>query len=262
MEKALHTKSGLLGRILLVSAGGLLILDTLFVLTRSSPNTGVILPAIIGAPLFLTGAFLPLFKKLCSRSRVFRGAAFALSLIYLLSALTFSVTTALILVNSSEPEEKADAVIVLGGGIRGTSPTLTLKYRLDKTLEYVKDAPDALVVVSGGQGPDEAVSEAEVMRSYLISHGLDESRIIAEAASASTTENFLFSSALIRERLGDNAKTVFVTTRFHVFRAERVASKLGVDAQGIPAKGVWYITPNDYLRECAAIVLYFLRGDI
>ena len=248
MEKALHNKGGPIGRILLVSAGGLLILDTLFVLTRSSPNLGVILPAIIGAPLFLIGVFLPLFKKLCGRSRIVRGAAFALSLLYALSAVVFLATTALILVNSSEPAEKADAVIVLGGGIRGKTPTLTLKYRLDKALEYSREAPDAVIVVSGGQGPDETVSEASVMRDYLVAHGMDADRIIVEDRSTSTAENFEYSSALIGERLGMGADVVFVTTRFHVFRAEKVAQKLGLDAQGIPAKGVWYITFNDYLR--------------
>lgn len=255
-------KGGFIGRALMVSAGGLLILDTLFVLTRSSPNLGVIMPAIIGAPLFLIGVFLPLFKKLCKRSRIIRAAAFMLSLAYLLSALTFAVTTSLILINSSEPDGGADALIILGGGIRGNSPTLTLRYRLDRAIEYLEDHPDTCAVVSGGQGQDEVVSEAAVMRAYLEAHGVAGDRILVEDRSESTSENFIFSKALIDDRLGKDAAISFVTTRFHVFRAERVAAKLGVDAQGVPARGVWYITFNDYLRECAAVIVYFLRGDI
>ena len=262
MEQKLNTKGGVICRLLLVLAGGLLILDTLFVLTRSSPNLGVIMPGVIGAPLFLIGLFLPLFKKLCARVKAVRIAAFMLSLLYALFALAFSVTTALILVNSSEPESGADALIVLGGGIRGSSPTLTLKYRLDKAVEYANDSPDTMIVVSGGKGPDEAVSEASVMRDYLVSHGISDGRIVVEDASESTAENFRFSASLIKDRLRPDARIVFVTTRFHVFRAERVAARLGIEAQGLPARGVWYITPNDYLRECAAIIMYALRGDI
>lgn len=249
-------------RVCFAVLGALLIADTVFVLTRSNPNLGVLMPAVIGAPLFLIGAFMPLFVRLCVRSRLFRGAAFLLSALYLLFGLLFAATSIMIRVGSEPPEDGYDALIVLGGGIRGDSPTLTLKYRLDKAAESLERNPGALCVVSGGRGPDEQVSEASVMKRYLIGRGIDGSRIIAEDASESTEENFMFSKRLIDEALGEDARTVFVTTDFHVFRAERVAAKAGLDAQGIPAKGVWYLYLNDRLRECAAITAYFLTGKI
>ncbi|MBO4849251.1 MAG: YdcF family protein [Clostridia bacterium] len=250
------------GRALLILAGVAGIWDTAFVLTRSSVNLGVLMPAVLGAPLLVIGLFLPLFKKLCAKSRVFRALAFLVSLAYALFGLLFAVTTGLILANSTEPEDGADAVIVLGSGIRGNTPTLTLRYRLDAALDYLERNPGCTAVVSGGQGPGESVSEASVMRSWLISRGIPEERIIVEDRSLSTEENFMFSSGLIRDDIGPDAKIVFATTRFHVFRSERTARSLGIEAEGIPAKGVWYITPNDYLRECAAIVSYFLTGRI
>ena len=245
-----------------ILTGGFLVADTLFVLTRCYVNLGVLMPAIIGAPLILIGLCMPLLKKLCKKSRFVRAIAFLVSLAYLLFGLLFTVTTGLILISSASPAPNADAVIVLGSGIRGTGPSLTLKYRLDAAYDYIADSPDSLVIVSGGQGPDEVVSEASVMKEYLVRRGVDPERIVLEDRSESTQENFLFSKEIVDERLGDGARVVFVTTRFHVFRAERVAAKLGLDAQGVPAKGVWYITLNDYLRECAAITAYWLRGDM
>lgn len=242
--------------------GLLLVLDTLLVWTRSSLTFGVVMPALIGLPLLIIGLAMPLFIKLCKRSKLFRALAFLMSLAYAAFALLFAVTTTLILTHSSEPEDGADALIVLGGGIRGASPTLLLKYRLDAAADYIERNPQTIVVVSGGLGPDEIHTEASVMKSYLISVGIPAERIIEEDRSLSTDENFEFSGEIIRQKLGAEAKIVFATTRFHVFRSELVACKHGIEAEGIPARGVWYLTVNDYLRECAAITLYFLRGDI
>ena len=242
--------------------GCVLILDTLIVRTRSSLTLGIIMPAILGAPLLMIGLFMPAFVKASRKRRWFKAFMWLLSFGYLLFALTFIGTTAAILINGAEPAGEADAVIVLGGGIRGNSPTLLLKYRLDKTLEYLNEHGDAVCVVSGGQGPDETVSEASVMKNYLVGHGIAEERILLEDRSESTEENFIFSKAMIDETIGDDADIVFVTTKFHVFRAERTAKRLGLEAQGIPAKGVWWLSPNDYLRESVAIVLYFITGKI
>ena len=257
-----RTKRTPLFRAFLILSGLALIADTAFVLTRSNVNLGVIMPALIGAPLLITGLLLTPIRKLCGRSKLFRALAFLVSLGYLLFALLFAVTTGLILFSSAEPSEEADAVIVLGAGIRGNYPTLTLKYRLDRAKRYLDEHPDAVAIVSGGQGRDEAYTEASVMREYLEARGVDSARILVEDRSQSTAENFRFSKEIAEKELGRDARLVFVTTRFHVFRAELTARKAGVEAEGIPAKGVWYITPNDYMRESAAILVYFLRGDI
>lgn len=250
------------GRAALIVSGALLVLDTVFVFTRSSMTLGLILPALIGLPLLFIGIFHPAFRRACEKRRAVRAAAFALSLVYLAFGVLFTVTTGLILVNSSEPEDGADVLIVLGSGIRGDRPTLTMKYRLDAALDYLGRNPDAAVIVSGGMGRDERLSEAAVMKKYLVEHGVEESRVIEEDRSQSTEENFRFSGEIIAERFGSDAKAVFVTTRFHVFRSELTARREGLPIQGIPAEGVWYLVPNDYLRECVCIAWYFITGKI
>ena len=249
-------------RTLLITAGGLLVIDTLFVLTRSSPNLGVVLPMILGVPLMLFGFLLPLIMRLCKKSRLVKALSIAAAALYALLIITFGVCFCLIQGAAAEPVGEADALIVLGGGIRGNTPTITLRYRLEKAKEYLDAHPDCLCIVSGGKGRDEQVSEASVMEAWLVSHGVDAARIVREEASTSTRENFEFSKAIIDERLGAGAKILFVTTRFHVFRAERTAARLGIEAEGIPAKGVWYITFNDYLRESIAITAYWISGRL
>ncbi len=260
--KTKASKNNTLLRIAMILAGMALILDTMFVLTRSSATLGVIMPAIIGSPLLICGLALPLISKWSRKSRIIKALTRLMIAVYVLFTLLFGLTTTLILLNSAPPEESAEVLIVLGCGIRGDRPTITLKYRLDKAAEYLNANPSALCIVSGGQSSDETCSEASVMRSYLIRKGIVEERIIMEDKSESTEENFAFTKQILEEQLGGEKQVVFITTRFHVYRSELVANKQGIDAQGIPAKGVWYITFNDYLRECAALTKYFLSGRI
>lgn len=69
-----------------------------------------------------------------------------------------------------------DAVIVLGCGIRGDQLSKTLKDRLDRAIEYHEKNPEAVIVVSGGQGPQEDIPEALAMERYLISRGIPEEK--------------------------------------------------------------------------------------
>lgn len=247
-------------RAVFISAGLVLIADTAFVLTRTSLGLGTLMPAILGLGLLLCGLFMPALSRGCAKSRLLRAGAFVLSLLYALFAALFTLTTVLILACSTAPEDGADALIVLGGGIRGRSPSLILKYRLDAALDYLERNPDTVCIVSGGQGRDEVTTEAEVMKNYLLARGLERTRLLIEDRSLSTEENFEFSKKILDELFPGGAETVFVTTRFHVFRSERTARRAGLPAEGIPARGVWYIAFNDYLRECAAITVYFITG--
>lgn len=250
-------------RILLIALGAFLVLDTLFVSQISNLNLGVIMPAIIGLPLLILGIFYDPVLRFFS-SGVFGGIVkWAVIAVYGSFTLLFITTTALILISASRPAEKnADVLIVLGAGIREDRVTLTLRNRLDVAYEYLCENPDTVCIVSGGMGEGEVVTEASVMKRYLIERGIPEERVIEESESESTYENFLFSGEIIAQEFGDDADIVFVTTGFHVFRAGLTAKAAGVSAQGIASGGVWYITMNDYMRECAAITQYFLSGKI
>ena len=87
-------------------------------------------------------------------------------------------------------------------------------------------------------------------------------RILQEDRAESTAENFAFSKAIIDQQLSPDASIGFVTTRFHVFRASRVARKGGIDARGLGAPDVWYLAINNFLRECVGICWYTVKGWI
>ncbi len=245
--------------IVLVCAG---IADTAVVSLYSNVNAGTVFPAILGFPLLVIGVFYG------PATEFFRAGAGLIVKWLLIAAYAgyalFLLVTIPMLYSAGHkaPRQNADALIVLGCGVRGERVSLTLANRLDAALAYMEQNPRAVAVLSGGQGPGENLPEAEAMFRYMVAHGADESRLRKEAASQSTYDNFRYSFEIIREELGGNAEIAFVTTDFHVLRAERVAAKLGLNADGFGAPGVKWIAPNDYLRESMVLVYYFIKGRI
>lgn len=123
-----------------------------------------------------------------------------------------------------------NAIIVLGAGVNGSTPSLSMCNRLDAALDYLGANPDALAVVSGGQGEGEDITEAEAMADYLTAHGIDSARIVQEERSRTTRENLENSFAILRARGYDPADGVgIVTSEYHLCRAKRMARALGAE---------------------------------
>lgn len=147
-----------------------------------------------------------------------------------------------------------DAVIVLGAGIRGEQVSLLLSYRLDKAVEYSAANPGALIVVSGGQGFQESITEALAMERYLVAKGVPQERIIKEELATSTYENLLFSKAILDELFSGSYRTAVITNGFHIYRATKFAESLGYNITHCHARTDLYSMPMNYLRECAAVI--------
>ena len=245
-------------RILCLVVGGFLVLDTIVVCFLSNYNLGVILPAALGAPLLLLGLFWPWMDAgfwLFLRRAIL--VCYGLGCLFLL----FLGSLMLRAIDRGEHGDY-DALIVLGAAVHGDRVTWVLSNRLDTAYDYAVEHPKTVLVVSGGQGDGESVTEASAMARYLSQRGLDAGRILLEDRAESTAENFAFSKAIIDETLGSDASIGFVTTRFHVFRAGAVARKGGIAARGLGAPDVWYIALNNFLRECVGICWYTLKGWI
>ncbi|MFJ7972762.1 YdcF family protein [Psychrobacillus sp. NPDC096389] len=159
-------------------------------------------------------------------------------------------------------EPKADGsneyAIVLGAKVKkGNIPSLSLQYRLEAALAYAVENPHVKLVVSGGQGLDEDIEEAIVMRNFLIENGITEDRIIVENQSTSTYENLLFSQELLPE----NVKSVtIITSDYHLHRAKMLASKLGWNTDVVAAETPKVIETKVRLRERAALLKTYIFG--
>lgn len=154
----------------------------------------------------------------------------------------------------------ADYLIVLGAQWKTSGPSKVLWYRLDKAVQYLNANPETKVIVSGGKGAGEPISEAEGMAGYLEQAGVASDRILIEDASVNTYENLRNSSAFL-----DKAENtvVIVTNNFHVFRAEKLAKGQGYQkAVGLAADSYPPMQPHNLLREFFGVVKDFLMGNL
>jgi len=161
---------------------------------------------------------------------------------------------------SAKAQPGADYVIVLGAQWKNSGPSYVLKKRLDKALEYLEANPDTYVIVSGGQGSDEPISEAQGMYEYLMAAGIEKERILQEDKSTSTYEN-LYNSAALLDMAND--RVVLVTNNFHVFRGEKIAKKMGyAHIEGLAASSYPAMLPNNMLREFLGVIKDFWIGKL
>ena len=153
-------------------------------------------------------------------------------------------------------------VIVLGAGINGSTPSMSLRDRLNAAHDYLTAYPDAICIVSGGQGPGEDLSEALCMYQELTARGIAPARIWMEDKSTSTRENIAFSLDLIEAKTGQRPqKAGILSSEYHIFRAGLVAQSQNLEAIGIPAKTSWLtLRINYFLREIIAVWYYTLLG--
>ena len=183
-----------------------------------------------------------------------------------------------------------DYIIIHGAGLDGPRPTPLLAGRIDKALElWNKQYQHGKFVVSGGQGADEIVSEAQAMRDYLLEKGVSADAILMEDKSTTTWENLRYSLAIINAdratgvdatssvavaSSGDvtttasdastsdasgtvtssgDFTTAVVTSDFHVFRCAEYAHNLGIKADGIGSHTKGWYWPTAFIREFIAI---------
>ncbi|MCD8047507.1 MAG: YdcF family protein [Clostridiales bacterium] len=163
----------------------------------------------------------------------------------------------------SDLKDNPDAVIILGCKIWGEEPSPALRRRLDTPLDYLEELESRdvcpVIVVSGAQGDDEPISEAQSMADYLTAHGVDERRILLEDRSTNTLENLKYSSALLTEQGINGGHLTVVSNGFHLTRVRLLAGRLGLDCSTLSAPMPdWPSRIYSNVREAFALVKSFL----
>lgn len=169
----------------------------------------------------------------------------------------------------NHPRLNQDYIIVLGAGLlHGDQISRLLGNRIDAAIAFYqkqvkKSGRQPKLVMSGGKGADESVSEAAAMAAYAEKRGIPAADLLLEDRSTNTLENMKFSKQVIARDAGNKkVRAIFTTNNFHLFRAGMYARAAGLKANGIPAKTAFYYWPNAFLREFAAIVLLNKRRHL
>lgn len=232
-------------KIISILCGALLLGNTALMLVIANLNFGLLPVAMLGAVLLIYGIF---FEKLPFRKFISGILAFGMAVI-----IAFTSFLAIYGRNDNATYNEK-TVIVLGCGIRGERVSVGLAKRLNKAYEYHLQNPNAVIIVSGGQGPQEDIPEALAMKRYLIQKGVNEDKIIMEDKSTSTITNFKFSHEIMKEMGLPDDEVVFVTNGYHVYRAASYAKAEGLTVTHLGTDIIWYTIPMNYLREMLAVL--------
>ena len=177
--------------------------------------------------------------------------------------LVVGVTEVLIIHASfGDKDESCEYMVVLGAKVRPDGPSVSLMDRIRAAADYLNEHPNVIAVVSGGQGGDEPMTEAQCMYEELTKLGIDPDRIWIEDKATSTWENLHFALDLIEERTGQRPEKIgLLSSEYHLFRAKMFAKECGVEAVGIPARTSRLSQMvNHFMREVAGVWHYLILG--
>jgi uncharacterized SAM-binding protein YcdF (DUF218 family) len=214
--------------------------------------------------LFIIGNVIMIFliKFLLNKYRevpntTYKAAARGLIVIYGLFLLSFITVEGYILYESGRSKsfnaEEVDAIIILGAGLKGETPSKTLLSRLEAGRVVLDENKELPVVVSGGQGEGETIPEAEAMGRYLMGKGIPENRILYERTSTTTYENLRNSRDVLRKQGMEDPHVLIVTSDYHVVRAKLIAEDLGIEADGLSGDSPLIVRVNYFIREYFAL---------
>ena len=214
------------------------------------------------AAIALCYRILHLFS--CKYKKVIRICSMVLTILLIVGFLVVCVTGAFIgSATSGDRKDDLAYIVVLGAKVNGTAPSRTLRERIDAAADYLHENPNTIAVVSGGQGSDEGISEAQCIYNGLVQRGVASERIWLEDRATSTWENLNFSLELIQDKAGFRPKEIgLVTSDFHLYRGKLFAKKCGIQAYGISGRTenrLYFF--NYYLREIAGVWHYIILGN-
>lgn len=189
------------------------------------------------------------------RSVIGRSAIIITGIAAVAIAVTTAVLTVLMTVAAYKAPDANSVLIVLGCRVYGDRASLMLNQRVNAAYDYLIENDGSVCILSGGQGDDEDISEAECMRRILTERGIDERRIYIEDKSTSTRENLQFSKRIIDENELGGRPVAIATNEFHQYRSQLIASELGMEAvAAVSGESALYLLPTYYVRELYGIL--------
>ena len=166
--------------------------------------------------------------------------------------------------SNSRITEKPDVILIPGAAVWKNGPSPVLQSRIEQGCACYQTYPDAVILVSGAQGKNEKVSEAQAMKEVLVKLGVEENQILVEDQSTNTFQNLVYSKKVLTEDgYPEDAQVVIVSSSFHLFRIKMLAKRVGLNAQVIACPNADISsTLKGYLREVPAVIKSWLFDQV
>jgi len=150
----------------------------------------------------------------------------------------------------------ADKVIVLGYQLNEDTASKTLLNRIEKAYDYAVSNPKSKLIVTGGVTGKNTRSEAEVMKSVLMSYGVESIRIFEEKEAKNTIDNLRLS----KEFISSDDKVVLITSSYHCLRAKVLANRFGYSVKTIGASAPVKLMLNQLFLEKISLLQILIFG--
>ncbi len=219
-------------------------------------NAGNLFGFAAGGALIVLGIFLtPVINAFKGSGKVILSVILTLVIVFLS---VFFITLSQVVSHSKYTADNQSTVIVLGCQIRGSAPSITLVMRSRAAAEYLKGHPDAVAIATGGQGPDEDLTEGQCIFNLMTADGISPERIYIEDKSTSTDENIKNAKKIIDE---NNLSTdvAVATSEYHEYRAAMICKKNGLKASSIPSRSSKRAKPTFFTREVFGVWIQWLK---
>jgi uncharacterized SAM-binding protein YcdF (DUF218 family) len=147
----------------------------------------------------------------------------------------YTVALLMVLVVSQQDQrEPADAIVVLGAAQYNGRPSPVFRARLDHALQLYREGLAPRLVVTGGVGRGDTMSEATVARHYLLNRKVPASAVVSEPQGRSTEASMTAVAAWLQgEHLN---RVILVSDPFHMFRLRLEARRTGLQAYTSPTE--------------------------
>lgn len=229
--------------------GVLTIIEYNLPLREMKPNIGNAFGAAVGIFVILDGLLF---------GRINATAAIVINAMFLIGIITFTAVMIYVVGGTKMTAKNESTLIVLGCRVKWDKPSLALVERCRAAAKYMKKNENAVAILSGGQGADENISEAECMYDLMQSFGIDKNRLYIENKSTSTDENIEFCKKIIEEN-GLSNNIAIATSEYHIRRALMICKRHGLNAKAVPSKTVDYTKPPFYAREVFGVLAMWLK---
>jgi len=157
--------------------------------------------------------------------------------------------------------EKADSIVVLGASQWSGEPSPVFKARLDHARDLYKEGYAGEIVLTGGVGEGEKISEAMAGKNYLTERGVGGSYIFMEEKGRTSWQSLKTVAGILKEQ--NLNSIIIVSDGFHMMRLGKMAEGLGIKSYSAPVKigpvnNNWRAAIKYYIRESVVYVLYLL----
>jgi uncharacterized SAM-binding protein YcdF (DUF218 family) len=127
----------------------------------------------------------------------------------------------------------ADAIVVMGAAQYAGHPSPALRARLDHAVTLWERGLAPRMILTGGTGTGETVSEAAVSRTYVLSRGVSDTAILLENEGRTSSESLHSAAELMHARGMHEA--IIVSDPFHMLRLEILGRRFGINPLTSPA---------------------------